>query len=506
MATWDLKSEYFHVPIHKAFRKYFCFKVGGVIFYFKVLCFGFAQACYVFTKVIQEPAIELRKRGIPQSDYIDDSFTAAPTLGRCLRQSVLRVLFFAALGAFMGMPKCNLWPLLLLKWLGFMIDSENQSFKVGESKIQKIKKVLEEAIARPDTSPRKLAELAGKIIAVSPAVLPAALFSRSFYLALKGKTSWDQIFPTPESVKQAAEFWLGNIDRFNGRQWWPRAVTVKATVDASGFGYRGFVSVGAKTPMKFTGTFSSEQALQSSTAREVRGYAAALAAAFQNFPSELKGSAVLLEGDNQGAISAINNLRSPVAEINEVLQEIFGLCTEQGFDVVARWIPREDLTEADALSRLPDPSDWGLSRQELQRIFDHFGVRPTLDLFASDVHHVADRFVSKFFTPGCVAVDATRLDWRSIAESQEVIWLFPPVRQVSLALFLLASSKLAALVCLPMKAGSNEVLQLRHMKGATVSPFLAVPRHVDSCLASSRVPEGALNPALLELGVAYVFW
>jgi hypothetical protein len=61
MSTWDLKSGYFHVPIHKDFRKYFCFKVGGVIFYFKVLCFGFAQACYVFTKVMQEPAIELEK-------------------------------------------------------------------------------------------------------------------------------------------------------------------------------------------------------------------------------------------------------------------------------------------------------------------------------------------------------------------------------------------------------------------------------------------------------------
>jgi hypothetical protein len=135
MATWDLKSGYFHLPIHKDFQKYFGFKVGGVTFYFKVLCFGFAQACDVFTKLMQEPAIELRRRHIPISDYIDDSFTAARTRGRCLRQSVLLVLFFAALGAFMGLPKCNLDPQLLLKWLGFMVDSQDQSFRVGESKI-----------------------------------------------------------------------------------------------------------------------------------------------------------------------------------------------------------------------------------------------------------------------------------------------------------------------------------------------------------------------------------
>jgi hypothetical protein len=249
MATWDLKSGYFDLPIHKDFQKYFGFRVGGLTFYFKVLCFGFAQACYVFTKLMQEPTIELRKRGFPISDYIDDSFTAARTRARCLRQSVISILLFAALGAFMGLPKCNLDPLLLQKWLGFLVDSEDESFRVGESKIQKLKQLLEETIARPQTSVRKIAEIAGKILAVSPAVLPAALYSRGFYSALKGKSSWDEIFPTPSSVKEAAEFWLRNIDRFNGRKWWPQPMTVRATVDASGVGYGGTVSVGEHSPV-----------------------------------------------------------------------------------------------------------------------------------------------------------------------------------------------------------------------------------------------------------------
>jgi hypothetical protein len=52
MSMWDLKSGYFHIRIHKDYQKYFCFRVGGIVFYFKVLCFGFAQACYVSTKVM----------------------------------------------------------------------------------------------------------------------------------------------------------------------------------------------------------------------------------------------------------------------------------------------------------------------------------------------------------------------------------------------------------------------------------------------------------------------
>jgi hypothetical protein len=116
MATWDLKSGYFHVPIHPSAWGYFGFQIGGVTFYFKVLCFKFAQACYVFTKVMQEPAMEFRKRGIPLSNYINDGFTAARTFNRCVRQSLLCALFMGALGAFLGIPKCQLMaPELVVK-------------------------------------------------------------------------------------------------------------------------------------------------------------------------------------------------------------------------------------------------------------------------------------------------------------------------------------------------------------------------------------------------------
>lgn len=137
--TWDLKSGYFHVPIHPRYRKYFAFKVVSVVIQFNVLCFSFAQACYVFTKVMQEPIVELRSRGIPVSDYIDDGLTAAKTRARCLRQSTISALFFSTLGAYIGLPKCQFEPLQFLKWLGFMVDSRNQMFLLGESKPEKAK-------------------------------------------------------------------------------------------------------------------------------------------------------------------------------------------------------------------------------------------------------------------------------------------------------------------------------------------------------------------------------
>jgi hypothetical protein len=162
LATWDWKSGYFHVPIHPEFCKYFCFRIGGVTFYFKVLCFGFTQACFVFTKVMQEPVFELWKRGIPNSSYIDDALTAARTFHRCARQSALSAIFMEALGAYLGLPKCKLTLEQILKWLGFLINTCEESFEVGESKIEKIKAVLIEMVRKPNTSPRALARVAGR--------------------------------------------------------------------------------------------------------------------------------------------------------------------------------------------------------------------------------------------------------------------------------------------------------------------------------------------------------
>jgi hypothetical protein len=505
MATWDLKSGYFHVPIHPAFQKYFAFKVNGITFYFKVLCFGFAQACFVFTKVMQEPAFELRKRGIPMSDYIDDAFTAARTIHRCARQSALSALFFGALGAFLGLPKCHLYPEQMVGWLGFLVDSLEQRFMIGESKVAKIKAVLLDTIKDPTTTPRKLAKLAGKLVSISPAVLPAALFSRTLFEAMQGKVSWDSIFPTADSVRDTAQFWLNNLDRLNGRRWWPRKVGLQVSVDASNLGYGGIYSVDSGPESQFTGTFSDREAAASSMEREVRGYVAALRIASQQFRDQLTQSSLLLTRDNQGAISALNKLRSPVAGINDLLKEVFDLCTECNCDLVARWTPRENLSEKDDLSRRPDPSDWGISPQVFQEVIEFFGVQPTVDIFASHSHHVAEIFVSQCYSPGCTAVDAHRIQWDRLVGSQ-IAWVFPPVQNASLALSLLAEYRVSALVCIPFQAGSNELIQLKALKARVISRPFMVPKLASSCIPSKRVPQNSLNPAFLNLAVLYVQW
>jgi hypothetical protein len=215
------------------------------------------------------------------------------------------------------------------------------------------------------------------------------------------------------------------------------------------------------------GTFTPKQADQSSTAREMRGYAAAIDAATRCFPDSIKGSSILITGNNQGAISALNEFMSPVPDIHESLDKVFQLCLKYDFDVVARWVPREDLTEADELSGRPDASDWGINPNLFNQICAWFGVARAIDLFASSSHHVVDKYLSRFYTPGCAGVHALKLDWSQIVSPHDVAWIFPPTKVGSQVVSLIQQFKIDALLCVPALVGSNELIQIRSYKRST---------------------------------------
>jgi hypothetical protein len=80
---------------------------------------------------MQEPALELRAALIPVSSYVDDGFTAAATRLACLWQAPFAVMLQALLGGYHGLAKCQIDPVVQIKWLGFVIDSVAEKFEVG---------------------------------------------------------------------------------------------------------------------------------------------------------------------------------------------------------------------------------------------------------------------------------------------------------------------------------------------------------------------------------------
>lgn len=281
-------------------------------------------------------------------------------------------------------------------------------------------------------------------------------------------------------------------------------------VDASGVGYGGQVELEGKDTVKFAGTFSEAQATSSSTEREVIGYVGGLAVAAQVYPESLAESSVLVLGDSQSGVAALNQMRSSVPMICSALREALELCAAFRFDITARRIPRGENQEADALCREPDASDWGIERKLLERITGHFAVRIAVDLFGSDANHVSSTFVSQYFTPGCAVVHALRHDWSKLmSEAGEGgAWVFPPTRCAGQALSLVGLYRIAALVCISAKEGSLEKVQLHQLaeQGAKVSEAYGIPRAASCCVPNLRVPSGMLNPAFVGLSVYLISW
>lgn len=232
---------------------------------------------------------------------------------------------------------------------------------------------MNELVQAKTVTPRLLARVAGRIIAMAPAVLPASLYSRPLFQAIQGKLSWDHIFPTPEEARATARLFLERLEDWNGRRWFPRRVQLEASSDASDFGFGGTIQVAGKAPFELAGSLTESEVLMSSTAREMIGFLRILQLAAERFPEVLRGSAVLVVGDNQGAVSAINKFNSTAPDVAAGLRGIFELCSNLDFDVVAQGKPREELVLEDALSRVPDASDWGLSPAVCQDIIQRFG-------------------------------------------------------------------------------------------------------------------------------------
>lgn len=273
--------------IHPRFRTYFGFQIGSAYFHYNAMCFGWSEACLAYTLVTQEAARELCLRGIPLSSYLDDGFTGNELRIRCLWMIVMIICFLTILGAVFSLPKCQFWPTQKGEWLGFVVDTVQQQFRVSETKQAKVRATLDELIGADKVTPRLLAKVAGRIIAMEPAVLPASLYSRPLFQAIQGKLSWDQVFPTPKAAKETARLFQERLEVWNGRRWFPRRVQLEVASDASDFGFGGTIQLADKPSFELAGSLSESKVLMSSTAREMLGFQKILEQAVAHFPEFL---------------------------------------------------------------------------------------------------------------------------------------------------------------------------------------------------------------------------
>ena len=73
--------------------------------------------------------------------------------------------------------------------------------------------------------------------------------------------------------------------------------------------------------------------------------------------------------------------------------------------ITVEWVPREENTLADELSKLIVPDDWMLRRELYQQHEERWGPHQ-VDLFASNANNQCERFYSLHWCRGSAGVNA----------------------------------------------------------------------------------------------------
>ena len=421
MFSFDIRSGYHHVlifPPHQSFLGFSWFYKGKTRYFcFRVLPFGLSSAPYIFTKLFRPLVAYWRQQGIHIVVYLDDGLGEAPSYQVALDHSTT-VKSDLVRSGFVPNSEKSIWvPTLVIDWLGFTIDLFQGLLFIPGKKIKRVLSDINSILEANCSSARDLSALAGRINSFNLAVGNATtLMTKFLHMSIVLQSSWDSKFLLPPSVKEELVFWKDNVRCLNGRPIGRQFSGTRTIVysDASDVGAGGVIK--GRDGVICHLPWSPDEARRSSTWRELQ----AVHVCLSSFSKTLTGCAVQWFTDNRNIPSIIRR-GSMKSDLHQLALSIFEIVVRNSIDLQVDWIPRSFNDHADAISRIIDFDDWGVSFEFFNYI-DHIWGPHTVDCFANFNNRKLTRFYSRYWNPDAEGVDAFCHDWAG-----ENNWLVPPV-------------------------------------------------------------------------------
>ncbi|KAM9948583.1 hypothetical protein ACTFIT_009781 [Dictyostelium discoideum] len=275
MVKLDIKKAYLHVLVDPQYRDLFRFVWKGSHYRWKTMPFGLSTAPRIFTMLLRPVLRMLRDINVSVIAYLDDLLIVGSTKEECLSNLKKTMDLLVKLGFKLNLEKSVLEPTQSITFLGLQIDSVSMKLLVPKEKKKSVIKEIRNFLKLDFCSPRKLAGLKGKLIALKDAVIPFRLYTRrtnkfhSHCLTL-ANGDWDQSFPIPQEVKSEISHWLTVLNQWNGKEisLFPSYDYV-LTTDASESGAGATLKKGNKVIKTWSFQWSTTQSNMSSNRREI---------------------------------------------------------------------------------------------------------------------------------------------------------------------------------------------------------------------------------------------
>lgn len=452
MTKCDDKSGYDHVLLQESSQQYFGFQWSGWWFVCSTLPFGWKESPFIYQSIGLVASSYLRSIGVPCSLYIDDRLNgelitpqgpwSTPFSDRseemqlsaatCAVYIVISLL--SNLGYTIGLKKSVLIPTRQLEYLGLIIDSEKQAFRVPERKVQSFAKLREFILANKTIDIKTLQRFQGKCISLALAVPAAKLYIRTISAAIASGTNLGQVQMTDHLFQEVAHWRF--LDKWSDVVPWreERHVQVSLSTDASSFGW-GCVIHNPSGDQQLSDYWDAKELAMGIASKEML----AICRALESAPLSTRDCRVDVQVDSRVAIDTFNgqgSRKSP--ELTEVTKELYRCLSDRNLHLELFYVPSEQ-NQADAPSRRLSTSDAKLTPSAWQRVEDAFGgvSGHSFDMMALDSNVQADRngnplpHFTPWATPNSQGVNIFAQDLKDERHDLSNPYVFPPFALVA---------------------------------------------------------------------------
>ena len=447
MVKIDLADAFHHVPLHPRHQRYFRFRWANKLYQWVVMPFGYRDAPRIFSKLMGVLAKEGRARGLWMVVYIDDILLMAPSREAILKARDMFVELLKEFGFTMNEPKSHLDPTQVIDFLGVIVDSRTMTFTLPPRRMEKVialvNAMLKSSRSRKHVHLHDLQILLGTIQSVTMCVLPTRLHSNALIEACRSAEFHPLLLATvgPSQVLDLL-WWQKNLTKYNGRPIVPAPPHAVLDTDASekGWGAVHFSPEGKRHECQgyYTAVLTSNHRELQAISHGVIALARAL---------EWKDCSVRVRTDNQVSMSYINRMGGREPHLTRVTEEVHSFCMARNIFLTAEYLPGEENTLADTLSRVTSNMSESQLAISLFRLVDKEWGPHMLDCFASATNTQCKHYVSLRLD---TLTSYTDFFSRTVSLPHPNMWAFPPFAVAAKLLRKIESERLTMTVLLPV--------------------------------------------------------
>ena len=408
----DLKDGFWHLSVARAFRPYLGFKYRGQNWRFRAMPFGLNLAPLTFTKLIRFVVHRLAEENIWCLPYLDDLLIIALSRQECLLKMEKTLEILQSLGWIINTEKSRLTPQQAFEWLGIQYNLKSYRVQNSPSQCQKFNSQLEMISTQRWFTKRDLMGIQGIanwLGQVDPLRRTVFSQSRPLLRALR-------------RVKNNTKLTLDNRLRICMARWLhlpnnsvPLGIPephITIQTDAS------------KTGIGFTVNHTCYQLILDESMKLYSiNILELLAVWMASLKVKDRNVIIRILTDNSTALSAIKRASSTTYQLASIAEMIWKRASKMNWTLSVVHIKGTFNVLADQLSRNTAIStEWSLPKEVFRREVLALEPRLEVDLFATNLNHQLETYISPCPDPRAAGINALVTNWGQWNHG----YIFPP--------------------------------------------------------------------------------